>query len=142
MRRIVAILLLALIIFLAVYGIFEPFRIGVNDFVIKVIGPAGFGVLSGIYTTVVSAIGIPGLWAIGIIIGLIGGITIQRLWYSGKWGIRKWAIQGAAKDLGATGVANIPATPVGATTRPETTVTTEKLIEVTPEPEVKSEEQT
>lgn len=131
MRRIVAILLLALIIFLAVYGIFEPFRIGVNDFAIYVIGPVAFGVLSGIYLTVVAAIGIPGLWAIGIIFGLIGGITIQRLWYSGKWGVRKWAIRGATKDMGAAGVTSFDATPKGATTRPpveETQLPTAKVV--------------
>jgi len=97
------------------------------NFLTGIAGPSALAFLGTIYDLIINAIGIVGFVALSILFGVLVGITLQRLWYSGLWGIRKWAIQGATKDLGATGVTSIPATPVGATTRPVVQTVSEPL---------------
>lgn len=140
MRRIVAITLIIIIVFLVAYGLFDPFTDVVNGFALNVLGPAGFAMLSATYLAIVAAIGIPGLWAIGIIIGVFFGIVIKTLWYRGKWSIRKWGIKGAVQDIGAAGVTSIPATPAVATARPETP--TEPVTTIIEEPKAEETQQT
>lgn len=132
MRRIVAILIIILIAFLAVYGLFEPFRLGVNDFAIKVIGPVAFNAISGMYTTIVATIGIPGLVAIVAIPVFLLGIITHSFWVKGDWWLRRKFATRTAKDLGTQQVSQFPATPVGATTRPETTKEVVAKVEVEP----------
>ncbi len=143
MRKIVAILIVAIIVFWMAYGLFEPWRNTVNNFMLKVAGPTVTAWIVGIGTS-------PFWMQYGSFImlgaGFIVGMFVYRLWYSGKWRIRKWGISGAAKDMGAVGVSNIPATPVTQTpvTRPaQKTTAKETTPIVTPTsalPETKEEE--
>jgi len=141
MRRIVAVLLAIFIGFWIVYGLFEPWRHMVNGFAINVIGPAAFGVLNSLYLSIVGSIGIPGLWAIGIIIGVFGGFVIYHYWHRADWSLRRWAASRTSKDLGTTGVTSIPTTPAGATTRPVATTALPPTEEVKPEEKLEEAKQ-
>jgi len=124
MRRIVAITLIVIIAFLVAYGLFDPFTDVVNGFALNVLGPAGFAAISSLYLTIVASIGIPGLWATGIIIGVVFGLLIYKYWHKTDWWLRRWGQARTARDMGTTTVTHLPSTPVSATIRPTQVVTT------------------
>lgn len=118
MRRIFAILLGVFVGFWIVYGLFEPFTKIVNNIAIKIVGPAIWGGITSIGTS-------PFWQAYGSFImlgtGAVLGFIIYSFWHKADWRLRRWGAQRTASDLGTTPITHVPATPVGATTRPEAT---------------------
>jgi len=72
-------------------------------------------------------------WIVLIGGGLVVGLGIYHYYSKGVWSVRRFMANRTAKDIGATGVTNIPSTPttVTPTTRPTTqTPTSEPPLEV------------
>jgi len=133
MRRILSILIIALIVFLGLYALVDPFTDIVNNVALNVLGPAGFAAISALYLGVVATIGIPGLVAIVAIPVFILGIITHSFWVKGDWWLRRKFATRTARDLGTQPVTQLPSTPPGATTRPEAQV--EPKVEVAPKVE-------
>lgn len=140
MRRIVAILLLVFVVFWIAYGLFEPWRTTVNAFMINVAGPTVWNTINGIGTS-------PFWMQYGSFImlgaGVIFGIVIYSFWHKADWRLRRWGAARTATDLGTQPVSQFPATPPGATTRPETTKEVVAKVEaVAPKEPIKKESTT
>lgn len=140
MRRIVAILLCIVIGFWILYGLFVPFKNVVNDVALNVLGPAIWGAIT--------AVGSTPFWLtygsyIMLATGAVVGFVIYHFWHKADWSLRRWAASRTSKDLGTTGVTQLPSTPPGATTRPETEETRLAIPkELTVKEETKAEETT
>lgn len=118
MRRIFSILILAFIVFLILMVAFDFVRTPVINFFTLIAGPAVTNTAVGGVNMVISSVGLGGFAAIIGAVGLIGGVLVHLLWVKTDWRLRRWGSQRISKDLGAQPTTNLPATPVGATTRP------------------------
>ena len=137
MRRIFAIVIIALVVFLAAYGIVPPVKAAVDGFMLNTMGPTAFNALHSMYAFVLTTVGVSGFAVIVLIFGFFGGVIAHFGWVKADWKMRRWGHTRTAKDLGATPVAPVRSTtPAGATTRPE------PAAEPTPEPEPVPEETT
>lgn len=119
MRRILAVLIVIIIAFLVIYGVVPPVKAAVDAFFIGTAGPVAYGWLNTAYITVISSIGVAGFAAMVLGFGFVIGMVVHFLWVKSDWGIRRWAAARTRRDLGVSGVSNVPSTPVAATTRPE-----------------------
>jgi len=130
MRRIVAILLVAFIIFWIAYGLLEPWRNIVNGVAINVVGPTIYNGFSGFVNWIIATIGIPGLVAIVAIPVFIIGVVAHAYWVKGDWWLRRKFASRTANQLGTSPVTQFPATtPPGATTRPAATTPVQPIVE-------------
>lgn len=125
MRRIAAILLIALIAFLVAYGVFSTVKTTVDNFILRVAGPAVLGSLNNAYTMIMSTVGPGGFAALMLGGGAVIGIIIHSLWVRADWRLRRWSTNRIRKDLGVAPVTTIPATPPTATTRPTPPIVTQ-----------------
>ena len=135
MRRIAAILLIALIAFLVAYGVFSTVKTTVDNFILRVAGPAVLGSLNNAYIMITSTVGPGGFAALMLGGGAIIGIIIHFLWVRADWRLRRWSTNRIRKDLGVAPVTTIPTTPPTATTRPTTPTVTQSTTAVTEEKE-------
>lgn len=120
MRRIFAIAIIALVVFLVVYGVFQPVKATVDDFMLNTMGPTFFNAITSVYTGVLATVGVGGFAAIVLGVGFAVGIFTHKMWVSADWAIRRWGQARTATDLGTVSTTSMPSTPLGATTRPAT----------------------
>ena len=144
MRRIVAILLIAVVVFLLALVVDLALKTYIIvNFLTMVLGPTFVGMIYGAYNWIIATIGFAGFSGIVLIFGLFCGLMIYKYWHKADWSLRRWAASRTSKDLGTTGVTSIPTTPAGATTRPVATTTlqpTEGSKTVTEEPAKEAEQ--
>ena len=123
MRRILAIGIVGFIglwaVFWALYGIMPSVQATVNGFALDIVGPTVFNTVSTVYLGIINTVGVPGLAAIILASGFVVGMFTHKMWVGTDWRIRRWAAHRTSRDLGTTGVTQLPSSPLGATTRPE-----------------------
>ena len=123
MRRILAMFLIVFIgfwgVFWFLYGVVPSVRAAVNGFTLDIVGPTVFNTVSTVYLGIINTVGVPGLAAIVLTSGFVVGIFTHKMLVGSDWRIRRWAAHRTSRDLGTTGVTQLPSSPLGATTRPE-----------------------
>jgi len=119
MRRILAILIIIIVVFLVLYGIVPPVKAAVDGFFIDFVGPESYSILNTAYATVITSIGVAGFAAMVLTFGFGIGMVVHFLWVKADWRLRRWGHTRTAKDLGVSPVTHISTTPPTATTRPE-----------------------
>ena len=133
MRRIFAIAILALVVFLAAYGIVPTVKVTVDEFMLGTMGPTAFNAIHSGYSLILTTVGVSGFAVIVLIFGFISGVIMHFSWVKADWRMRRWGHERTAHDLGATPVTQIRSTtPVTATTRPVATPA-KPVAEPTPE---------
>lgn len=142
MRRIVAILLIVLVVFLGVYGLFREVKAAVDGFVVTTVGPVFFNFLNTMYLFVVDTVGFSGFAAITLGFGFVVGIIAMQLFRKADLGLTRKLLSRRSKELGASRDLSVPATPAGATTRPKETTKPEEETLPPPTEEKKEEGKT
>lgn len=116
--KILTILLAIFLVFWIVYGLYDPFKLTVNNFISNAVGPTIYGSVAAVTQGILTQIGLGGFAAMTLGIGAIAGIIMHYGWVKADWRLRRWGSERISRDLGTQPISNIPSTPVGATTRP------------------------